>query len=292
LAADPNQPDVCVHVARYHLSRFHLNERAGRDTTDDLALVEAALKSAPGWERYYLRASVRLRLKDDAGALADYNSALELGIPDRHLRERSETFHERSHCHDRLGDLPKALADIDAAIALRSNDAHFHAMRAGFQGRLGNDAEAVPSWRRSLAIKPDQPAALRDLAWIYLNGPDRLRDHREGLALAERAVALTAKPGAHALTVLGVAHYRSENYSRAIDALNRADAVRGGMATSTGQLFLAMCHHRLGQADRARACYDRALDLQKAQKKPTAAQAAQFKALRAEARTVLDSPAE
>jgi tetratricopeptide (TPR) repeat protein len=84
----------------------------------------------------------------------------------------------------------------------------------------------------------------------------------DSVHLAERAsviVKSVPKSDFH-LRVMGGALYRAVDYKRAVVCLERAAALHGKGGTAWMHLFLAMAHHRLGHADKARhwlAVYDR-----------------------------------
>src|SRR5262249_52839292 len=146
------------------------------------------------------RAKTHYQSKDYHSALADFTAVLKLDPT--HV----EAHHLRAHCHAFLGKLDGALADVSKAIEYKPGDAHFHDMRGGYHMRRREYAEAVPDLLRVLELGKEDTPARRDLAWIYLVGPEELRDAKQGLAMAERAVA--QQETAETLIFLGQAHLR------------------------------------------------------------------------------------
>jgi tetratricopeptide (TPR) repeat protein len=91
----------------------------------------------------------------------------------------------------------------------------------------------------------------------FLTTPNTFDDMGQLLPLAE--LAATNKADAR---LLGAALYRAGKYDAAIEPLER------GQSRAWDHLFLAMAHHRLGQADKAREYLERATDQIKAIKYP------------------------
>ncbi len=117
---------------------------------------------------------------------------------------------------------------------------------------------AVPLLARTIELHPDHAQACNYLAWTYVMGPEKLRDPRKALPLAQKAVELN--PGeAGYLAILGVVHYRLGGFKEAEDCLVRAGELRPERPDAFERLFLAMIHQRQGNPDKARACYDEAM---------------------------------
>jgi serine/threonine protein kinase/WD40 repeat protein len=144
-----------------------------------------------------------------------------------------------------------------------------------------------PEW----ATDPKKNAqALNDQAWRLVTGPVGQRDPARALALIQAAVK--REPGNPLLlNTLGVAQYRNQQYKEAAAALEKSLAAGQGRADAYDLFFLAMCHHRLGDAAKARACYDRALKWWHGQKGLSAERAEELKAFQAEAEALLRPPA-
>jgi tetratricopeptide (TPR) repeat protein len=108
-----------------------------------------------------------------------------------------------------------------------------------------------------------------EIAKTCLLIPDAVSDLRPALQLAERAVSGTEQHHGYRWFLLakGMADYRARKFANALDPLNKTLSLEGepwyhswpylkGMAL----LFLAMAHHRLGQADQAQKAFHQALE--------------------------------
>jgi serine/threonine protein kinase/WD40 repeat protein len=116
---------------------------------------------------------------------------------------------------------------------------------------------ALAALRRAVQIDPTHAPAHNSLAWRLLVGPEKLRNPEEALRLARKAVEL-APEQAFFHNTLGLALYRTGRFAEAIPVLERSLQAGKGRADAFDLFFLAMCHHRLGDAAKTRDCYDRA----------------------------------
>jgi WD40 repeat protein/Tfp pilus assembly protein PilF len=208
----------------------------------------------------------------------------------------AQAHHQRAHALERRNRLDEAVADFTAALKARPGDAHLLASRAAAQARRNRLDEAIADIEAAVqrgANQTDRGRLAQDLnylAWTRATGPAPVRDPARALALARRAVELD--PGrAYYLNTLGVALYRAGRLAEAVPVLERSLAAGQGAADAHDLFFLAMARHRLGQATRARAAFDRAVAWRRDHPgRPDPASAAELDPFQAEARAVLDGP--
>ncbi len=118
-------------------------------------------------------------------------------------------------------------------------------------------AEALEALRRAVQIDPTYPQAHDGLARQLLFGPKPLRDPKQALTHARRAVELAPQDAA-ARYPLGVALYNNGRWAEAVPHLEKALKEAQHVPGAFPLFYLAMCHHRLGDAAKAKDCRDRA----------------------------------
>ena len=123
---------------------------------------------------------------------------------------------------------------------------------------FGRHAEAAAPYHKALELEEDDPIVNNDLAWFLATSPEPcLRDPAQAVRLATKAV--TAKPEtANYRNTLGVAFYRKGDDKAAIAELETSMSLQAG-GDSFDWFFLAMAHRRLGDCDKARMWFDRAV---------------------------------
>lgn len=103
-----------------------------------------------------------------------------------------------SEARRRADDVAGAAAQVTEWLESRPEDVGALQALAGYQMGLGESAAAVDTWRRLVELRPDNAAALNNLAWML-----RKSDPAEAKGYAERALALV--PGEpNFLDTLGV----------------------------------------------------------------------------------------
>jgi tetratricopeptide (TPR) repeat protein len=87
--------------------------------------------------------------------------------------------------------------------------------------------EVQQAYEKSLALRPDQPQVLNNLAWLLATCADeRLRDPPRALALAQRAAEL--EQSAFILDTLAESYFVNGRYAEAVEAAKRALALAKG----------------------------------------------------------------
>jgi WD40 repeat protein len=149
----------------------------------------------------------------------------------------------------------------DAAITLdEGNMANVQAaadliMKAG----IAKDDEARKSLEQAIHLDPESVHAHNNLAWLLVAGPESLRNAKEAVRLARRAVQLDGTL-APSWNTLGVALYRDGQHSEAIAALNRSLERGGDIEAGHNLVFLALCHFHMGNTTVADDYCQRALN--------------------------------
>jgi serine/threonine protein kinase/WD40 repeat protein/Tfp pilus assembly protein PilF len=117
--------------------------------------------------------------------------------------------------------------------------------------------QAVELLRQAVRIDPDHAAAHNDLAWLLVTGPLELRDVKESLPHARKADELSGGKPLYKNT-LGVALYRNGLYQEAVPVLEKSFEGNKGRLDAFDLFFLAMCHHQLGDAAKAKDLFEQA----------------------------------
>jgi tetratricopeptide (TPR) repeat protein/WD40 repeat protein len=185
-------------------------------------------------------------------AVADYTRAIELD-------QKYETaWLYRGIAYQQLGQPGKAVPDLSRAIELNPKTAWTWSNRGLAHQQLGQYAEATADLEQAAALEPQTAMYPNNLAWLLATCPDpKFRDPDRAVRLAKKAVELAPRDGMDWNT-LGVAHYRAGDRTAAIAALEKSMELRAG-GDSNDWFFLAMAHWKLGAKDKARRCFDRAV---------------------------------
>jgi tetratricopeptide (TPR) repeat protein len=124
--------------------------------------------------------------------------------------------------------------------------------------QLDQGNEAAEPYRKAFELDPEDPVLNDGRAWFLATSPEpRLRDGALAVRLATKAVKAQQQCGDYWNT-LGVAHYRDGDDKAAVAGLETAMRLRDG-GDSFDWFFLAMAHRRLGDRDKARTWFDRAV---------------------------------
>lgn len=220
LAAVPASAGELYFAARASLA--HALSRAGRHAEAERAL-RPALSARPAEPRLVaMHALVLARaghteqaLTVLRRALAERERAGERAAPELH-EALAETL-------ARAGRAGEALPALRRAVAAAPRDETLIYALGALHERAGQREAAIAQMRALLALNPDHPDALNFLAYLYAERGVRLE---EAESLAQRALAIRPRSG-YILDSLGWIHYRRGEFRRAIELLERADALAG-----------------------------------------------------------------
>jgi WD40 repeat protein len=210
----------------------------------------------------------------DLRAIREQLRELGLDWSDEPLPSPSPVAREPLQITVELGDFLKK-----AQVGRLLQQAHQHE-------RAGEHARALASVRRAVQIDPAHAETHNKLAWLLLTGPRKLRDPKEALPHARKAVELPPRQTIF-LNTLGVALYRNGKFAEAIPILEKSLKEGKGQSDAFDLFFLALCHARLGNKTKAKDCFERAVKWRAARKGLTAQEVAELKEFQAEAEAVL-----
>jgi tetratricopeptide (TPR) repeat protein len=272
----PEDADACGLLAEAYQETGNL--------TGALAAFSRLLERAPeDHDARFERGLLALALAQPQVAADDFGRILAAEPDLEHARYR------RVQALIRLGRHREALANLDILIPKAPQDSALYQLRGTVREALGDSDQARGDREKAGALLPKDPLALNNRAWILATGSIVQRDPERAVVLARQAVALA--PGQQmSLNTLGVALYRAGDYVESISILERSLAAGKGEFDAFDLFFLAMAHHRLGHADQARACFDRAVRWWTERKNLPAQHVQELTGFRAEAEAVLAGP--
>ncbi len=147
-------------------------------------------------------------------ALLDCNRAVEVGPT------LSVVYNNRGWVHFGMGNLDKAIADYSQSLEIDKNYSIALKNRAQAYAKLGDLKLAEFDYRKLVAVYPEHPGHLNELAWFLI---DREIDVSEGVELAKRAVEKRPSD-ANLLDTLGWGYFKAGETQQAIKWLERATA--------------------------------------------------------------------
>jgi tetratricopeptide (TPR) repeat protein len=215
--------------------------------------------------------------------VADFDDLLRRNPDDHAIR------YQRAQALSQLDRHREAVADLDRLIPLYPRSADMLRLRSRSHARLGDHARADADSRKVLELAPDDARAANNLAWQLATGPPHLRDPAKAVELARLAVEQLPGQWTYHNT-LGVALYRAGKPGEAVKHLEESLAHTAAESAAYDLYFLAMCHAKLGDAAKAKDCFDRA-DRWRRTAKLAPREVEELDAFRAEAAAVLKPPA-
>jgi Flp pilus assembly protein TadD len=161
---------------------------------------------------YDLLADLQLATGDSAGALASAEKAMQLKPTDG-AAVMAYTRAEVSH-----GDPSKAITKWQQWNKDHPNDAQALTVLGALQETQGDKESAMATYKKALAIQPDQPVAANNLSYLMVDTGQNL-----DVALSLAQVARRALPNSPSTAdTLAWIYYQKGNYASARDLLEDA----------------------------------------------------------------------
>ncbi len=207
------------------------------------------------------------------------------------LREQSGHLHAlgaRGESLQRLGRHAEAVEDLTALLKFSPEDPYLYEQRARSYDALNDRTHADADRKKAVEVTQNDPRQLNSRAWRLLTGPAAERDPVRALELAKKIIERVHDTQEY-LNTLGVAQYRNGLYGEAVATLENSLKAGKGQFDAFDLIFLAMCHAKLGDAPKARDCFDRAVQWTEVQKDLAPQHREELKAFRAEAEELLRS---
>lgn len=215
---DPLSP--VAHQAEKDLAKvyaFRAERRSGEgDDAGANADYGSAIRLVPeATELYSRRASIRRKLGDRRGLIDDLTEVI------RREPTNADAWKMRALAWSTLGKLETALGDYDEAIVLRRGDELLYFARAVTRETLGKYEGALADYRTALDNRPDLDAAQMHIAWLLATCPDE--SIRSGIEAIECGLKLwNAHETSQAASILAAAYAEAHNFGQAIDWQNKA----------------------------------------------------------------------
>ena len=177
-------------------------------------------------------------------------------------------------------------ARLTTTITQKPDDAAAYARRGRINYELEQFPEAIADWNKALELNSDNEFSSNQLIWIFVMGPEELRDTTKALPLAERLAQRFPNDPAH-VRALGMVHYRLTRSPEAVDSIRRAIELRKTGPYLYDLFLLAMAYHQNNQPTEARTTYEQAMEKWRAIKSPAPVLLREVNALRAEIEEML-----
>jgi len=264
--------------------RWGLSAMDGGYVSSARFLFDLTLLLKPGrTDAMLYRAQANLRLRQYRPTVDDATEVLNQ-FPTRVAARRI-----RAAAYLQLGRNKDVVVDL--SVILRDQPADVLALvdRATAYRAAGEAAKAAADFKRADELAHIAPLiAMNNLAWQFVTGPPDIRQPKRALELIATAVAAQPNNAVY-LNTLGVCQYRNAMYKEAVGTLEKSLTAGKGEHDAFELFFQAMCHHELGDAQKAKDYFGRAVAWAEEQAKTlTPVHSMELKVFRAEAAKLLE----
>lgn len=153
---------------------------------------------------YSNRGYYRFQIGDYAGAMEDFNKAIE-------LRNNAQAYLNRGNLHHTLGNPEQAIADFNKAIELAPNYADAYVNRGVVEMELVMDEAAITDFDQALAIFPEHVLAYSNKGSALYN----LKRYADAIPVLDAAIQYGGG-NANNYCIRGLCHFAERNDSLAI----------------------------------------------------------------------------
>jgi Zn-dependent protease with chaperone function len=197
-----------------------------------IALTSGQSADRPNWHHYSIRQRMEFlaRCERDRGWLRRHDRKVRRGVG---LYLAGMALVALAGYQLNMGTVGARLNEhlfetvIERQLEKAPDNPALYALMGDLSFRRKDYAAVQQAYERSLALKPDSPSVLNNLAWLYATCKDeRFRDPARALVLAQEAARLQEAP--HVLDTLAEAYFVNGKFAEAVAAGRRALAAAGG----------------------------------------------------------------
>jgi serine/threonine protein kinase/tetratricopeptide (TPR) repeat protein/TolB-like protein len=246
-AKDPGFALAWTGVADASLEMFRLNRDSFRVEEALATAREATRRDSRLPEVHFALGSVYTQTGNNAEAVAEIKRALKLepNSDDGYLR--------LGHAYEGLGQNEAALSAFKKAVELNPYYWYNHDQLGKAYYRMGRNEDALKEFKRVAELDPANESVHNAMGIVY----SRLSRWEECIQEFQKAIEL--HPSANAYNSLGTAYFYAGRYAEAIPMFEKAINMDPHKAVFIGNL--ADAYRNLNQGEKARATYDRAIQV-------------------------------
>jgi Flp pilus assembly protein TadD len=150
--------------------------------------------------------------------------------------KNAEFYNDLGQALGEKGQTDEAIAQLQQALKLEPGLVEARSFLGVALVMKGERAEGLAAWRQALVKEPENVQVLNEMAWLLATSPDAAtRNGAEAVALAERAVRITAEHEPAVLGTLAAAYAETGQFERASETEKKA----ADMAAQQGNAGLA-----------------------------------------------------
>jgi tetratricopeptide (TPR) repeat protein len=220
-----------------------------------IAAARAQIAKAPNSSGFYdLLGGALFQKNDLSGAEAAFRKAIDLD------HNNSDALLKLAQVQAASGSVSQALATYQQSIKDHPSDISFYILAGELYESQSNWAQARDMHQKALAIKPDDPLASNNLAYVMLQQGGNV-----DVALAMAQTARRGMPNSsNAADTLGWAYFQKGVYQSAIDMFQeslRLSEKSGAADDPTVHYHLGLAYEKANQPKLARQQLERALKI-------------------------------